>query len=119
MKAKQIEKIRKKYPVTFDELTRYSSFEQILGRHIDDFPSEEKKRRWNKIMSLDNRMKNLWMDCTGCEGCIYLSEYWCKIQDLPCSVNPVLSFQYGQIGMACCGIGKILVEPELFEEPLF
>jgi len=40
-----------------------------------------------------------------CAGCIHRDNDWCKHSELPCNVNPILTLQTGQIGMACCGIG--------------
>ena len=69
MNTKQIEKIREKYPIGFDEICRYSSFEQILGRKDSNYTSEERKLRWNKAMSLSMRKtKKEWTDTQLCQG---------------------------------------------------
>jgi hypothetical protein len=116
MNKKQIEKIREKEQVSFDELCKHNSFEQILGKNCNDFTPEERKRRWDKVMSLDRRMKRYWNDNVACNGCIHLEGYWCKLEELPCSVNPILSFRYSMTGLACCGAGRVQRELELFEE---
>jgi hypothetical protein len=116
MKDEQIEAIRKKYPVSYEELNMYSSFEQILGRNKDDYTHDERKRRWNKVMSTSKKMARRWSDTTACNGCIHLKDAWCDLQDLPCTVNSVLSFRCGIIGMACFGAGKVKREPTLFDD---
>jgi hypothetical protein len=118
---KQIMIIREKYPVAFDELCLHSSFEQILGGEKDDYSPVERKRRWDKVMSFNKRVKQRWADTEMCVGCIHLDEKeaWCGLQELPCTVNPVLSFRCGETGMACCGAGKVKREPELFDDEIF
>lgn len=116
----QIEKIREKYPVSFDELCRHSSFEQVFGRNRNEYTSEEKKRRWDRIISLSNNYtKRYWNDDKACMGCFHLKDFWCKLEDMPCMVCPILSFVYGVSGMACGGGGYVPREPELFNETPF
>jgi hypothetical protein len=112
----EIEIEREKYPISFDEICLYSSFEQILGRKKDDYSTEEKRRRWSKIMSLDKKTKKYWNNDSRCVGCVYLKKAWCEYSDLPCTVGPILSFRYGVSGMACGGIGRVNREPKLFED---
>jgi hypothetical protein len=125
MKEADIDSIREKYPVKFDELCRYSSFEQILGKTSDEYTPEERKKRWEKVMSTDREMKRNWTDTEACEKCISLNvkDAWCRLVELPCTVNPILSFCYGMTGMACCGCSYKNAEPGLFDEdedePLF
>ncbi len=38
-----------------------------------------------------------------CGPCDQVDGDWCKLQGLPCTVNPILTFNYGYIGMACMG----------------
>lgn len=49
-----------------------------------------------------------------CSGCIHRDGDWCKYQELPCNVNPILTLQHGQIGMACMGLGY-QAKPEQLE----
>jgi hypothetical protein len=71
---------------------------------------EERKKRWEvwKATALQQgkkKMVELWDSCEGCEGCKHLQCAWCDLQGLPCSVNPILTFRYGMIGIACMGAG--------------
>ncbi|MDR0431061.1 MAG: hypothetical protein LBH58_11350, partial [Tannerellaceae bacterium] len=77
---------------------------------------EEKKKRWNKVMSMDKSMARRWNDSSECRGCFHLEkDSWCNYNDLPCTVNPILTFRMGMTGMACYGLGRVEREPELFD----
>lgn len=53
----------------------------------------------------DKEMFEYWTDITVCKGCDQLDKEnaWCNLQDLPCTVNPILTIKTGMIGMACMG----------------
>lgn len=108
MTESEIKQLREQYPIPFDEISKYNSFEQVLGRKPEDFTENERKRRWNKQMSFSKSVREYWSDTTECIGCIHLNEKeaWCKLQGLPCCVNPILTFRQGMIGMACMGTGR-------------
>lgn len=108
MTEEDIQLLREKYPIPFDEICLYNSFRQILGKNPEDFAEEERKTRWNKIMSLNKPMAKYWSDTSQCEGCIHLNEKeaWCNYQGLPCTYNPILTPSTGMIGMACMGTGR-------------
>ncbi len=116
MTKKQIEEHRKKYPLPFKELSKYSSFEQILGKDQNEYILSERQRRWDKAMSkMDKETKEAWEDTSVCHACKHLSEDgWCELHGLPCTVNPVLSFSLGIPGMACMGLGFENKQLELF-----
>lgn len=85
-----------------------SSFEFILGKTEGDYSDAERRARWKAWQSVaDAEVVEWWNTCEGCEGCRHLDKQalWCKLAGLPCSVNPVLSFRHGLIGMACMGAG--------------
>lgn len=66
-----------------------------------------RRKRWDQWLALAKpEMADFWKDFSGCEDCIHLNGYWCKFQELPCTVNPYLTMRHGMIGMACQGIGK-------------
>ena len=107
-----IDEIRNIYPIELDDITKYNSFEQILGRSPNDYTADERKLRWYKAMSFSEDVRKYWSDISACQGCIYLSvkESWCNLQGLPCTVNPILTFQNGDLGMACMGASRT-IEP--------
>lgn len=89
-----------------------STFKQILGENIESFTEEERKKRWQRWIDLalkggKHETVEVWTDTSGCEGCKHLNgrESWCNLMSLPCTVNPVLSFKHGLVGMACMGAG--------------
>lgn len=98
-----------------------SSFEEILGKNGGIYQEAERKERWEAWKVLCRRKDpgavEYWEDDSACQGCIHLESGWCGLQGLPATVNPVLSFRMGTIGMACMGMGKAYAHPLLpFEE---
>lgn len=120
MTEDQIQELRDKYPISYEEICLYSSFEQVLGK-TNNYTPEERYRRWKKAMSFSAKMNKYWSDTTDCDGCAYLDKKatWCLFSELPCTVNPILTFRYGMIGMACMGLGRAELEPELFQNTDF
>lgn len=95
------------------EIKISSSFEEILGKSVETYSDEERRERWKQWQNIaleigDPDCVSLWLDSFECQGCIHLDEQesWCRLQGLPCTVNPVLSFRNGIPGMACMGAGK-------------
>jgi len=87
-----------------------SSFEQILGAREIEMEIKTRRRRWAQWLKLaravDKEVAKWWMDIDGCASCINRrGRAWCDLQALPCTVNPILSFREGMLGMACCGMG--------------
>lgn len=92
-----------------------SRWHEILGDKKRSMSDDVRRQRWEKWKSLGRRagkrgkeMVKYWseenVDET-CYGCKHRDGDWCKLQELPCNVNPVLTFNEGIIGMACCGAG--------------
>lgn len=108
MTDQEISELREKYPIPFEEICLYNSFVQILGKKPEDYTEEERKTRWNKIMSFNKPMAKRWSDTSECIGCIHLNEKeaWCNYQGLPCTYNPILTPSTGMIGRACYGAAK-------------
>jgi hypothetical protein len=105
------EKHREIYPLSLDQISKLSSFEQILGREKSDYKEEERKERWNKAMSFPGgkQAKEYFSNYDECADCNHCKNGWCAYAGLPCGVNPKLTYQYGMIGMACQGIGYEMV----------
>ena len=90
------------------------SFEELLGKTQKDMPGNIRRSRWNKWLEMarmaDPEIAEWWLTTDGCVEngrCIYLDgdDCWCKQMELPASVNPILSFRTGLLGMACMGMG--------------
>jgi hypothetical protein len=111
---------------TMTEIKYNASFEFILGKKREDYSEEERIKRWNiwksaAKKSRKNYLLETWLDQSDCEKCVHLDkvEAWCKLMGLPCTVNPILSFREGIVGLACMGAGKELpnTQLELFKDP--
>lgn len=94
-------------PVTLE-----SSWSEILDAKAADMPADVRRRRWEQWKSLAARGKHgreaigYWTDTEACAGCRHLDGDWCRLQELPVTVNPVLTLRGGgMIGMACMGAG--------------
>jgi hypothetical protein len=85
------------------------SFADLLGKRRSDMPDEVRRDRWEQWKALAGEADEYW-SAEGCEGCIHLDGDWCKLQELPAAVNPILSLRHGIPGMACMGMGKELKE---------
>lgn len=84
-----------------------SRWKEILGENAEAMPEDVRRRRWDDWLNLAGKgQREIWTDTNGCEDCIHLDGYWCKLQGLPCTVNPILTMRHGMIGMACMGAGK-------------
>lgn len=90
-----------------------SSWIEILGSKPGDIPGHIRKERWEewKRIALSKGKQSLvdyWSKNhveETCSKCKYRKDDWCKLQDLPCNVNPVLTMKDNTIGMACMGEG--------------
>lgn len=102
--------MEKQYRLLMPQVTLDMSFEDILGLSSAEITEPERKQRWVEWLEIaakeEYRMDELWSDTTECIGCKHLNEIWCDLAGLPCTVNPILSFQHALIGMACMGAGR-------------
>ncbi|WP_235594105.1 hypothetical protein [Leptospira interrogans] len=92
------------------KITLRSSFQSILGKRREDYSDEVRQERWNywKSLALKNepRLLEIWSNVEDCIGCIHLDKKnaWCNLRGLPCTVNPIRTFQNALPGMACMGV---------------
>lgn len=103
---------------------RKTSWAELLGEKREDMPDKERRSRWEHWKKLaikagDQEMVDYWTKDNAeetCSGCVHRDGDWCKSEGLPCSINPVLTFQYSIAGMACMGAGKqvMAVQQTLF-----
>lgn len=93
-------------------ITLKSSFEEILGKDAKVYTEDQRKERWEqwKVIALKKKdgkdVVESWSDMSACANCIHLDtqKAWCNAVALPCTVNPILSFRMGMVGMACMGL---------------
>ena len=93
-------------PVTLE-----SRWFELFGNNIEEIEHDVKRERWEEWKQLsiakgNDELVEYWMTTDACDGCIHKDGDWCLSQQLPCTVNPVLTFQDGIKGMACMGVGK-------------
>lgn len=103
-----------------EKVTLESSWMQILGNNRSDMPDSVRRSRWEewKRIATQNDAEDFvefWCDNAGCVGCIHLDCDWCNLSQLPCTVNPVLTFRHNMMGMACMGFGKKHESPKQLE----
>lgn len=88
-------------------VTKRISFVDLFGTMKDRVPAHIRMARWEewkRIAGAD--IADYWFPGKECQGCKHLiGRDWCGLQQLPASVNPILSFRSGMIGMACMGAG--------------
>lgn len=97
---------------------------EILGNNRSEMPDETRRQRWEEWKALCLKAEDgeavvkTWTDCSEtCTGCMHKDKDWCRLQQLPCTVNPILTFDSNMIGMACMGAGfnqKELTQGVLF-----
>ncbi|MDH2239116.1 hypothetical protein N5K27_22665 [Pigmentiphaga sp. GD03639] len=73
-------------------------------------PGVERRRRWATWLRLARPLIGRAVrDWAGqqerCCDCRHSRGGWCRIQELPCAVNPYLTIRHGIPGMACMGMG--------------
>ncbi len=100
-----------------------------LCKLLDEWQKEELERKddpglnvsWEYLMTIENwldwlyivkkkdkLMYEVWSDLEGCFDCKHLNkkDIWCKLQNIPATINPILTLRLGMVGMACIGAGK-------------
>lgn len=97
------------------EVTLKIGWGELLGYHGDVAAEPQRRERWAAWLRLaradgDGWAARYWRDRDGCideqgRRCRHLRGAWCTAMGLPCTTNPILTFRYDMIGMACAGAG--------------
>jgi hypothetical protein len=89
-----------------------SRFKELFGSVRSEMTEEQRRSRWEEWKQLCERQPDgkevvdYWTNSEEtCSGCKHQDRDWCKQVGLPCTVNPILTFKEGIIGMACMGVG--------------
>lgn len=87
---------------------------ELFGEKPADITPELRRKRWEEWKALGmksdaqgRKMVKVWSkghDET-CTNCAHKDKDWCAAFGLPCTVNPVLTFDDNIMGMACGGAG--------------
>ncbi len=103
------DEMKKQIRLFMPQVELAGSFEDILGRSDSEITAAERRKRWADWLRLARKdncgAAKCWTDRSGCEGCKHLRGRWCTLVELPCTVNPYLTFRRGMVGMACQGAG--------------
>jgi hypothetical protein len=94
------------------------SWYQLFGNKQVEIPDNIRRERWESWKQLaiaDGGQKAVeyWSDASECNGCTNKNGDWCKLMQLPCSVNPILTFRDNMIGLACMGAGRNEIPKQL------
>lgn len=89
------------------------TWRELFG-NPEGFSGEIKRDRWEEWKRLtietENGLEkvNYWETfdeiCSKCENRI---DDWCNFVQIPCTANPILTFNENIIGLACMGVGYI------------
>lgn len=84
---------------------------ELFGEQQADMPDELRRQRWEEWKNLcaqqpdGKEVLQRWTDADeACLGCKHREGDWCGYQQLPCTVNPILTFSMNMKGMACMGL---------------
>lgn len=86
------------------EVTLESTWEELFGKTSCDITATDRRMRWEKWRKGAGGYAEYWEDQSACEGCHCNDDGWCLYQNLPVTVSPFLTFNYGMMGMACMGM---------------
>lgn len=89
----------------FPKVRRRISWEDLLGKKADDMPSDIRRARWERWKSISPPEAAEFWSTHECSDCLHIDGDWCKLQELPAAVNPILTFRHSVPGMACMGAG--------------
>jgi hypothetical protein len=105
-------------------ITKEIRWFQLFGENGSEIPEPTRRKRWEEWKALllaegHREVVDHWAKDhieEGCHGCRHKDGDWCKLAGLPVNVNPILTFQFNHIGMACQGAGynQDLVQGKLF-----
>lgn len=95
-------------------VSQHITWIDLLGESRESMPDKDRRARWEEWKELarkagDSELVDYWSKDhidESCAGCIHRDADWCKLAELPCSINPILTIHDGIIGMACMGMGK-------------
>jgi len=93
------------------------SFEDLFPKGSCRIQRIERWSKWKYTVADEPWAAEYWeTDKCCCLGCCGYSKKddWCEYANLPPSVNPILSFRYGIVGLACCGLKPGKSEKEVF-----
>ena len=81
---------------------------ELFGEKPSDMDAKPRRERWEewKQLGLRESPENVEEGSTPeelCQNCQHRDGDWCTAIALPCTVNPILTFRFGMLGLACGG----------------
>ena len=81
---------------------------ELFGEKPSDMDAKTRRERWEewKQLGLRESPENVEEWSTPeelCQNCQHRDGDWCTAIALPCTVNPILTFRFGMLGLACEG----------------
>lgn len=78
---------------------------ELFGEQPSDMEASVRRERWEAWKRLGSENIGMWSTPDGtCADCPYRDDDWCMVVSLPCTVNPILTFRFGMLGLACEGV---------------
>lgn len=95
------------------DVKRHISWIELFGERRGDMADDVRRSRWEEWKKLCNDagetdIVEQWTEpsmAENCSSCVHCDKDWCNASGLPCTVNPILTFQFSMLGMACMGTG--------------
>lgn len=92
-------------------VTLETSWADLFGSKAENIDAATRRTRWATWLRLARKAgardaATYW--ATGyedCHSCEHRRGGWCDLQQLPCTVNPILTVRHSVLGMACMGLG--------------
>lgn len=90
---------------------------ELFGPQRSPPAAGERRQRWACWLRLVRKsaqpeLATFWAREHECHDCLHRSGGWCQLQQLPCTVNPILTFRTDYPGLACMGLGRKRKAPE-------
>lgn len=75
-----------------------SRWHEILGKKREAMSDGKRRERWEEWKQLaiedgGHDSVDYWTDTEACENCKHIDKDWCKLMELPCTTNPILTFK--------------------------
>lgn len=97
-------------PIKVEGMKLDTTWYELIGTDSKEFSDQERRQRWEwwkrlAIEAGETDLVDYWSDHGECRDCIHKDGDWCKLMELPVTINPYLTMKHGIIGFACMGAG--------------
>lgn len=105
-----------------EQVTLDIRWPELFGEQPSDMDARIRRERWEEWKRLGSENVEMWSTPDGpCLNCPYRDNDWCTAISLPCTINPILTFQFGMLGLACGGVNEsgTAATSEIEDEQIF